>query len=68
MILKINDLVLPKKEWGCTHIDYGVGIVIDTESYDDEGTYCLVKWPHEDQWWNVSQLIKVKESDEKNHA
>ena len=66
MTLKVNDLVLPKKAHSSTHINYGVGIVIATECYEGEGVYCLVKWTHEDQWWNVSQLIKVE--DEKNNA
>ena len=67
--MKVNDLVLPKKEYSSSHINYGVGIIIEKQKYEnDDVVYCLVQWAHEDQWWNVNELIKVKEKDEKNNT
>ncbi len=56
--MRVNSLVLPKKEWRARGTDHGVGIIIQTKQITgDEVIYCLVEWTHEAEWWNSTQLI-----------
>ena len=52
--MQIGTLVIAKKDWGMTGVDYGVGIVVQyAEGWESNGVF----WSNGDiQWWDDEGL------------